>query len=163
VRTEDRCRVTVKDGGELMANVVAAHLVLDDPERAAAWYGTVFGAQETDRIPLPDGSIFAIDLAIGDTTIALAGEYLDMGIISPKTLGGTYLALVVSTDNADEVWARAVESGATVFHPISDTFYGERAGQFIDPFGHRWGVSQHLRNVPREERDAAVAAMFSSG
>jgi PhnB protein len=137
-------------GGELMANVVAAHLVVDDPERAAAWYGTVFGAQEIDRIPLPDGSIFAIDLAIGDTTVALAGEYPDMGIISPRTLGGTYLALVVPTEN-------------TEFRPISDTFYGARAGQFIDPFGHRWGVSQHLRDVPREERDAAVAAMFSSG
>ena len=146
-----------------MANAVAAHLVVDDPERAAEWYATVFGAQQIDRIPLPDGSVFAIDLAIGDTTIALAGEYPDLGIISPKTLGGTYLALVVPTENADEVWHRAIERGATEFHPISDTFYGERAGQFIDPFGHRWGVSQHLYDVPREERDAAVAAMFSSG
>ena len=146
-----------------MAHAIAAHLVVDDPERAAAWYAAVFGAKETDRIPLPDGSVFAVDLAIGDTTIAVAGEYPDMGIISPKTLGGTYLALVVPTENADEVWRRAIHGGASEFHPIADTFYGERAGQFIDPFGHRWGISQHLRDVPREERDAAVAALFSSG
>jgi len=145
-----------------MPNAVAAHLVVNDPERAATWYATVFGATETDRIPLPDGSVFAIDLAIGGITIALAGEYPDRGIISPKTLGGTYLALVVRTENADEVWRRAIEGGASEFHPIADTFYGERAGQFIDPFGHRWGVSQHLRDVPRDERDAAVAALFAS-
>ena len=145
-----------------MPNAVAAHLVVNDPEPAASWYATVFGAAETDRIPLPDGSVFASDLAIGDTTIALAGEYPNMGIISPKTLGGTYLALVVPTENADEVWRRAIEGGASEFHPIADTFYGERAGQFIDPFGHRWGVSQHLRDVPRDQRDAAVAALFTS-
>jgi PhnB protein len=107
--------------------------------------------------------VFAIDLSLGATTIALAGEYPDQGIISPKTLGGTYLALVVATDNADEVWTRAINAGATAFHPIADTFYGERAGQFIDPFGHRWGVTQHLRDVPKPERDAAVAAIFAPG
>ena len=144
-----------------MPNAVAAHLVVNDPEQAAGWYATVFGATETDRIPLPDGSVFAIDLVIGDTRISLAGEYPDMGITSPRTLGGTYLALVVPTENADEVWSRAIQGGASEFHPIADTFYGERAGQFIDPFGHRWGVSQHLRYVPRDERDAAVAALFS--
>ena len=146
-----------------MSDAIAAHLVVDDPERAAQWYGSVFGARETDRIPLPDGTVFAIDLTLGATTIALAGEYPDQGIISPKTLGGTYLALVVATDNADEVWTRAINAGATAFHPIADTFYGERAGQFIDPFGHRWGVTQHLRDVPKPERDAAVAAIFAPG
>jgi len=105
-----------------MPNAVAAHLVVNDPEPAASWYATVFGAAETDRIPLPDGSVFASDLAIGDTTIALAGEYPNMGIISPKTLGGTYLALIVPTENADEVWIRAIEGGASEFHPIADTF-----------------------------------------
>jgi PhnB protein len=124
-----------------MPSAVAAHLVVKDPERAATWYATVIGGTETDWIPLPDGSVFAIDLAIGDTTIALAGEYPDMGIISPKTLGGTYLALIVATENADEVWVRAIEGGASEFHAIAETFYGERAGQFIDPFGHRWGAA----------------------
>jgi len=131
-----------------MSDAIAAHLVVDDPERAAQWYGSVFGARETDRIPLPDGTVFAIDLTLGATTIALAGEYPDQGIISPKTLGGTYLALVVATDNADEVWTRAINAGATAFHPIADTFYGERAGQFIDPFGHRWGAPSTCATCP---------------
>ena len=62
-----------------MSDAIAAHLVVDDPERAAQWYASVFGARETDRIPLPDGTVFAIDLTLGATTIALAGEYPDQG------------------------------------------------------------------------------------
>src|SRR5262249_56808283 len=46
----------------------------------------------------------------------------NMGTISPKTLGGTCLALIVPTENADEVWIRAIEGGASEFHPIADTF-----------------------------------------
>ena len=41
-----------------------------------------------------------------------------------------------------------------------DMFWGDRHGQLIDPFGHRWGISQHLRDVPPEEVIRAAAAMF---
>jgi PhnB protein len=157
-----------------MSEAIAAHLVVDDPERAAQWYASVFGARETDRIPLPDGTVFAIDLSLGATTIALAGEYPDQGIISPKTLGGTYLALVVATDNADEVWTRAINAGATAFHPIADTFYGERAGQFHRPVrtplgrhpaparraqtGTRRGRGRHLRSGLSPRTSIATAS-----
>jgi hypothetical protein len=84
----------------------------------------------------------------------------ETGIVSPKTLGGTYGALVIDTDDADAIWQRALASGATVFHPIADTFWGERFGQVIDPFGHRWGFAQHLRDVPHDEVVKAAGEMF---
>lgn len=145
-----------------MSKPVAAHLVVSDPGAAAQWYETVFHAQERSRIPLPGGRVLTIELMIGETTVALAGEFPDQGIVSPKTLGGTYSALVIDTDDADAMWQRAVDAGATVFHPIGDTFWGERFGQVIDPYGHRWGVSQHLRDVPPEEVAKAAADAFGA-
>src|SRR5690348_12865716 len=39
-------------------------------------------------------------------------------------------------------------------------FWGELHGQLADPFGHRWNVSQHLRDVPHDEVVAASARVF---
>jgi uncharacterized glyoxalase superfamily protein PhnB len=69
-------------------------------------------------------------------------------------------ALNIDTDDVDALWARALEAGAEVFHPLQDAFWGDRNGQIVDPFGHRWSLSQHLRDVPAEEIAAAAAAMF---
>lgn len=138
------------------------HLVVRDVERAAAWYATAFGAEERGRIPLPDGKPFTIELRFGDTTVMIADEYPDLGVVSPLTLGGTYLALQIATDDADALWRRALDAGATVFHPIADTFWGERHGQVLDPFGHRWGIAQHLRDVSPEELARGAAEAFGT-
>jgi len=143
-----------------MPSTISAHIVVRDPERAVGWYAEVFGAEERSRIPLPAGRVMTIEVAIGESTVMVADEFPDAGIVSPLTLGGTYAALVVATDDADAIWNRAIEAGAEVFHPIGDTFWGERFGQFIDPFGHRWGVAQHLRDVPHDEIVAAAAEAF---
>jgi PhnB protein len=139
---------------------ISPHIVVGDVEEALAWYGRVFGATEVSRISLPDGGVFTVEIRIGDTSIHLAGEYPDMGIVSPATLGGTYLALQVGTDDVDGTFQRALDAGATVFHPLGDMFYGDRAGQFIDPFGHRWGVYRHVRDVPADEVAREVARMY---
>jgi PhnB protein len=65
-------------------------------------------------------------------------------------------------DNAGVVFTLAVAAGAKVQQPLQDTFWGDRYGQLDDPFGHRWNVSQHLRDVPLDEQIAAVAATFST-
>jgi PhnB protein len=141
-------------------HTITPHIVVRDPHRAAQWYASVFGAEERSRIPLPDGRVMTIELGLDDSTIMLAGEFPDMGIVSPQTLGGTYGALVIATDGVDAMWHRALAAGAEEFHPLADTFWGERFGQIIDPFGHRWGLAQHVRDVPRDEVVRAVAAAF---
>jgi PhnB protein len=50
-----------------------------------------------------------------------------------------------------------------VFEPLHDAFWGDRTGQFTDPFGHRWAVDQHLRDVPRDEVARLAAAAFADG
>jgi PhnB protein len=130
---------------------LTVHLVTRDPVRAGQWYASVLGAKELSRITLPDGAVLTIDLQFGDSQIAISGELPDHGIVSPLTLGGTYGALHLEVEDADAVWERALGAGAEVFQPLRDAFWGERTGQFIDPFGHRWAVAQRVRDVPHDE------------
>ncbi len=141
---------------------ISPHLVVDNAIEAANWYRDVFDAVEVSRIPLPGGGVLAIGLRIGDTEVHLADEHPDRGIVSPSTLGGHYLALQVETADVDATFERALLAGAIEFHPLSDTFYGDRAGQFIDPYGHRWGVYKHIRQVSADEIAAEVAKMFGA-
>jgi PhnB protein len=137
------------------------HLVTRDPDAAAAWYGSVLGAVETSRITLPGGQVMTIELRFGDSTMAIADEFPDIGVVSPQTLGGTYGAVHVAVEDAEAVWNRALQAGATVFEPLHDAFWGERTGQVIDPFGHRWAIDQHIRDVPHDEIVRLAAAAFA--
>ena len=136
------------------------HLVTRDPAAAAAWYGQVLGAVEEGRITLPGGRVLSVELRFGDSRMAIGDEFPEMGIVSPLTLGGTYGALHLAVPDADAVWQRARDAGATVFEPLHEAFWGERTGQFIDPFGHRWAIDQHVRDVPAEEVARLAAEAF---
>ena len=109
---------------------------------------------------MPGGKLMQVELRFGDTTVMLADEFPDLGVLSPLSVGGTATVLHFSTDDADAVWQRAVDAGAEVRQPLQDVFWGERYGQITDPFGHRWGIAQHLRDVPREELERAVSEAF---
>lgn len=138
------------------------HLVTRDPARAAQWYTSVLGARELNRITLPSGAVLTIDLQFGDSQIAISDELPEHGIVSPLTLGGTYGALHLAVADADAVWARSLDAGADVFEPLHDAFWGERTGQFIDPFGHRWAVAQRVRDVSPEEMVRLAAESFGT-
>jgi PhnB protein len=142
---------------------IDAHTVVPDADAAAAWYARAFGAEEVSRVPLPDGTVLSVVLRFGTSTIHVGSEYPDFGVVSPLTLGGTATVLQIDTDDADALWSRALEAGAEVRHELADQFWGERHGQLTDPFGHRWTVAQHLRDVPADEVAAAAARMFAAG
>jgi PhnB protein len=150
-------------GSRPETHTITPHIVVQDAARAAEWYTQVFGASERGRLAVPDGRLMQVELWFGDSAVMLADEFPEMGIVSPQTLGGTYMALHLMVDDVDRVWQRALEAGAEVFHPLQDSFWGERHGQVIDPFGHRWGLAQHLRYVSPEELVRAAQEMFATG
>jgi PhnB protein len=90
----------------------------------------------------------------------LADEFPELGVLSPLAIGGTATVLHLRVDDVDAVWQRAVDAGAEVRQPLADVFWGERYGQIVDPFGHRWGLAQHLRDVPPDEIQRAVDELF---
>ena len=141
---------------------VTPHIVVRDAGRAAEWYELALGAELGNRIPVPGGRYLQIELIFGDSHVMIADEFPEMGAISPQTLGGTYGALTIATDDVDTLWQRAVDVGAEVFHPLQDAFWGERHGQIVDPFGHRWGLAQKIEDVAPEEVARRAAALFDA-
>jgi PhnB protein len=141
---------------------ITAHIIVRDAARAADWYAQALGAETGARIRVPDGRYMQIELHIGDSQLMIADEFPEMGAISPQTLGGTYGALTVAVDDAEAAWQRALDAGADVFHELEDAFWGERHGQFIDPFGHRWGVTQRLEEIAPEEVERRAAVLFGA-
>jgi uncharacterized glyoxalase superfamily protein PhnB len=142
---------------------ITPHIVVQGADRAAAFYGNAFGAEELDRIPVPDGRLMSVRLRIGGGLLHLADEFPEMGVLAPPSIGGTAVVLALDVAHAEAVFAQAVMAGAVVRQPLADTFWGERHGQLEDPFGHRWNVSQHLRDVPHAEVVAAAAIAFAAG
>ncbi|GLY77077.1 VOC family protein [Actinoallomurus iriomotensis] len=140
---------------------IEIHLIVTDPDRAATWYAEALGAQETNRITLPDGRTLTVDLRLGDTVLAVAGEMPARGMRAPAGLGGTSAALHLRVPDADAAWARALQAGATVFEPVHDAFWGDRTGQLLDPFGHRWALDEHVRDVSHDEIVSRAAELFS--
>ena len=138
-----------------------AHLVVRDAAAAAEWYTAALGAEERGRLAVPGGKLMQVELRFGSSTVMLADEFPDMGVLSPLSIGGTATVLHLTTDDVDAVWQRAIDGGAEVRQPLAEAFWGERYGQITDPFGHRWGLAQHIRDVSREQLERAVAELFS--
>jgi PhnB protein len=142
---------------------VTSHIVVREAAKAADWYARALGAEIGRRIQVPDGRFMQIELRFGDSQVMIADEFPEMGAVSPLTLGGTYGALAIAADDADALWQRALGAGAEVFHPIEDAFWGERHGQVVDPFGHRWGIAQRLEDVPEDEVQRRATELFGAG
>lgn len=140
---------------------VTPHFIAPDAAEAAAWYTRAFDAREQSRVPLPGGKVMAVALRIGDSMIHVGSEFPQAGILSPLSIGGTATVLQIDTDDADALWERATAAGATVHHELADQFWGDRQGQLTDPFGHRWNIAQHVRDVPDEEIAASAAKAFA--
>jgi PhnB protein len=142
---------------------IAAHIVVPDAAEASAWYAEAFGAHERSRIPLPGGRLMTVELALGASIVHVGSEFPEMGILSPRAIGGTATVLQINTDDADGLWRRALDAGAVPRHELADAFWGERHGQLEDPFGHHWNIAQRIRDVPHDEIVAAAARIFGGG
>jgi PhnB protein len=130
---------------------ITPYLCVDGASAAIEFYSEVFGATERMRMDDPDGRIGHAELQLGDSVFMLADEYPDLGIRGPKTIGGTPVTMSVYVEDVDSVVDRAVNAGAKLLRPVEEKFYGDRAGQFEDPFGHRWSVATHVEDMSPEE------------
>ena len=130
---------------------VTPYLYIDGAAAAIDFYCRVLGATERMRLPMPGDKIGHAELELGDSVIMLADEFPDMDVRGPKTIGGTSVSLMVYVDDVDAIVAKALDAGATLKEPVEEKFYGDRAGQIEDPFGHVWSIATHVEDIAPEE------------
>jgi PhnB protein len=142
-------------------HTVTPYLYVRGATAAIDFYKNVFGAAEIVRMAGPDGRIMHAELKIGDSVVMLGDENLQVGMLSPQTVGGFSTGLHVYVENSDAVVKKMVDSGAKVLRPIKNQFYGDRSASVLDPFGHMWSVATHIEDVSPEEMKKRMTAAMS--
>ncbi len=139
---------------------ITPYLCVDGAAEAIDFYSAVLGVTERHRMVF-DGRVGHCELLLGDSVIMVSDEYPEMGVIGPKTVGGSPISMYVYVEDADATFAAALAAGATELRPVEDQFHGDRSGQFEDPWGHAWGVATHIEDVDDEEVGRRAAEMMS--
>jgi uncharacterized glyoxalase superfamily protein PhnB len=135
------------------------HLVCAGAADAIDFYKRAFNAVEQARLPGPDGKLMHAAVKIGDSTLMLVDENPQWGSLGPKALKGSPVTIHLYVPDVDATVAKAVAAGAKVTMPVADMFWGDRYGQLEDPFGHRWSVATHTRDLTSEEIREGMAKM----
>jgi PhnB protein len=142
-------------------HTVTPSLVVRGAEQALDFYRKAFNAEETLRMPGPDGKIIHAEFRIGNSVMMLGEEMPEMGGKSPASLGGSPVSFFIYLENVDEAWQRAINAGAKQVMPLADMFWGDRAGCVDDPFGHHWWLAQHVADLTPEEIKRGQEEFFS--
>jgi uncharacterized glyoxalase superfamily protein PhnB len=100
------------------------------------------------------------ELTIGDSIFMLADEFPEYGSLSPQSTGGAGMGLHIYLEDVDSAFDRAVQAGASVEMPVSDMFWGDRYGKLADPFGHKWSIATHKREMSPEEMEEEMKAQM---
>jgi len=138
---------------------VTPYLCCKNAGSAIDFYKNAFGAIEVMRMAQPDGVIGHAELKFGDSVIMLADEFPEIDFLSPQTLGGSPVMILLYVENVDAVVEKAVAAGSKLTRPVENQFYGDRSGKLIDPFGHTWMIATRIENISQEEMEKRAAAM----
>jgi PhnB protein len=138
---------------------VMPYLYVDGAKAAIDFYTSVIGAEVRMTMPGPGGRVGHAELSLADSVIMLADEFPDMGVRGPKSMGGTPVAIHVYVEDVDATFDKALSSGATTLRPVEDKFYGDRGGEFEDPFGHRWSIASHTEDLTAGEMEQRMGQL----
>ena len=140
-------------------SAVTPHLVCANASAAIAFYKNAFNAVEESRLPGPDGKLMHASIRIGGALVFLVDEMPQWGALGPLALKGSPVTIHLMVEDVDTTFAQAVAAGAKVTMPVADMFWGDRYGQLVDPFGHRWSVATHQKDLTPEEIQRGMAQM----
>ena len=140
---------------------ITPHIIIKGCSDAIEFYKKAFDAVEIYKSLMPDGRVMHAMIQIGNSFVMAADEFPEMGATSPNTIGGTSTSLHIYTQDADKMYNQAIKAGATPIMPINNMFWGDRYGQVQDPYGHRWAIATHMKDVTPEEMQEAAKKLFS--
>lgn len=141
---------------------VTPYLIARDAHAAIAFYKEAFGATETCKLLMPDGSVCHAEIQIGDSKIMIGEENPQWGSKSPLALHGTPAGFMIYVPDADAAFTQALKAGAKAEKPVEDQFWGDRTGSVIDPFGHKWTLGTHVEDVSEGDMQARLDGWIAS-
>jgi PhnB protein len=128
------------DFDRLMKGVIP-YLAIDGAETAAAFYVKALGAiQHGPTAHGQDGKVLNIGLEINGGTIMLSDHFPEHG--EPPAKGGNGYMMTIVTLDGQMFWDRAIDAGCTQIVPFEMAFWGDKYGQFADPFGVHWAINE---------------------
>jgi len=136
------------------------YLVVTNAAKAIQFYKEVFGAEEHLCLTSLEGKVLHAEIKIGNSPIMLCDECPDWKALSPQTIGGTSVSILLYVEDVDIVVNRAVGAGARMLMPVADQFWGDRCGTVLDPFGHKWTIATHIEDVSAAEIGRRAKALF---
>ena len=140
------------------------YLAVEDAAKAIDFYKQAFGAEETIRMPGPDGKVAHAELQIGDSKLMLSDPFPQSNVRPPSERGGSTASVFMYVDDVDATFEQAQRAGATVVSELEDMFWGDRFGTVADPFGHVWAMATHKEDLSEEEMaERSKAAMAEMG
>lgn len=143
------------------------HLVCTPCSEAIEFYKKAFAAEEMVRMPAPDGRrIMHAAIRIGTSCVFLVDdfpEYCGGKSETATALKGTPVTLHRYVDNCDAAIKRAVDAGAAIVMPAMDMFWGDRYGVVVDPYGHKWSIATHIKDLTPEQMNAGMKEAFAQG
>jgi len=134
---------------------VTPYLIVPGVAKLIDFLKQAFGAQVTERMDMPDGTVMHAQVRIDDSPIMM-GEAKAQYPAMP-----THLYLYVK--DADAVYKRAIQAGATSVMEPADQFYGDRHGGVKDPSGNTWWIATHVEDVSREEIERRAKSKMTKG
>ena len=144
-------------------NSITVSLTIRGAADAIEFYKKAFDAQEIMRFSGPDGkSIMHAEIKIGNSRIMLTDEFPSMKCFSPQSVGNATSGIFLYVENSDDVFDKAVSAGGKVIMPIMDAFWGDRCGSIEDPFGHKWTISTHKKDMSHQEMAKAGEEFMKS-
>jgi uncharacterized glyoxalase superfamily protein PhnB len=141
---------------------VTPSLVVSNAAEAIEFYKKAFNANEIYKFPTPDGKILHAMIQIGDSFVMMSDEFPTMGMKSPITIGGTAVTLHLYVEDSDKIFKQAVDAGAVITMPIMDSFWGDRFGTVMDPYGHSWAIATHKIDMTPDGLRKAGEEYFAS-
>lgn len=136
-------------------HTLTPHLIVRDADKALEFYKNALGAEVLGVARMPDGKVLHASLRIGDSMLMLNEEFPEYGGLSPLSVGGTGVTIHIYLENVDQAFNRVVDAGAKVTMPLMDQFWGDRYGMVTDPFGHKWSLATHIKDLSPEEMQRA--------
>ena len=121
-------------------HTITPYILVNGAAKFIDFLKEAFGAEEKGRVPAPSGKIMHAEVKLGDSMIEMSD--------GNEQYGPSPVALHYYVDDADAVYARAIEAGAISTHAPVDQPYGDREAEVKDPFGNAWFIATPKTYAP---------------